>query len=121
MSRPLEGIRVLDLTQVLAGPFCGRLMGDLGAEVIKIEQPGSGDPSRGFAPYFLNGLSAYFLGLNGNKLGITLNLREPLARQAFYDLARKSDVVMENYRPSVPPRLGIDYETVKGINPRIVY
>ena len=121
MSRPLAGIRVLDLTQVLAGPFACRLLGDLGADVIKVEQPGLGDPSRSFAPYFLNGQSAYFLGLNGNKRGITLNLREAMAREAFYDLAQKADVLVENYRPSVPPRLGIDYETIKGINPRIVY
>ena len=121
MSKPLDGIRVLDLTQVLAGPFCCRLMGDLGADVIKVEQPGSGDPSRNFAPEFAGGESAYFLGLNGNKRGVTINFREQAAKDTFYDLVRKSDVMVENYRPTVPPRLGIDYDTIHGINPRLVY
>jgi crotonobetainyl-CoA:carnitine CoA-transferase CaiB-like acyl-CoA transferase len=121
MSKPLDGIRVLDLTQVLAGPFCCRLLGDLGADVIKVEQPGSGDPSRNFAPEFAGGESAYFLGLNGNKRGVTINFREQAAKDTFYDLVRKSDIMVENYRPTVPPRLGIDYDTIHGINPRLVY
>ncbi len=121
MTKPLEGLRVLDLTQVLAGPFCCRLMGDMGADVIKVEQPGTGDPSRNFPPKYKDVESYYFLGLNGNKRSITLNFREELAREAFYDLVKTSDVMVENYRPSVPPRLGIDYDTIHKINSRLVY
>ncbi len=114
-------MRVLDQTQVLAGPFAGRLLGDLGADVIKIEQPPAGESSRQFAPYFLGGESAYFLAFNSNKRGITLNLQLPEALEAFYKLVRISDVVLENFRPSVPVRLKIDYDTLKSINPRIIY
>ncbi len=119
-NAPFSGIRVLDQTQVLAGPFAGRLLGDLGADVIKIEQPG-GEPSRQFAPYFLGGESAYFLAFNSNKRGITLNLQRPEALEVFYKLVGTADVVLENFRPSVPPRLKIDYDTLKAINPRIIY
>ena len=121
MANPLTGVRVLDLSQVLAAPFAGRLLGDLGADVIKVEQPGVGEPSRGMGPYFLNGESYYYLGLNANKRGITINLRDPQGRDIFYDLVRVSDVVLENYRPSVPPRLGIDYGTLQKINERLIY
>ncbi len=121
MSSPLSGVRVLDLTQVLAGPFTGRLLGDLGADVIKVEQPEAGEPSRGMGPYFLNGESYYYLGFNANKRGITLNLGGPQGREIFYDLVRVSDVILENFRPSVPPKLGIDYQTLRKINERIVY
>jgi len=98
--------------KVLAGPFTGRLLGDLGADVIKIEIPG-GEPARGFAPYFLGGESAYFLGLNGNKRGITLNLRDPEALKIFYDLVKISDIVLSNFRPSVPLKFKTDYITLK--------
>lgn len=121
MTRPLTGVRVLDLTLVLAGPYAGRMLGDLGADVIKVEQPGSGDPSRQFGPYFLNGESAYYLGFNCNKRGITLNLQNPKGREVFYKLVQRSDVVLENFRPSVPPRLGIDYDTLKKINDKLIY
>jgi CoA:oxalate CoA-transferase len=120
-NQPFAGVRVLDQTQVLAGPFTGRLLGDLGADVIKIEQPPTGESSRGFAPYFLGGESAYFLGLNGNKRAITLNLKFPEALEIFYKLVKVSDVVLENFRPSVPPKLKIDYDTLKKFNPRIIY
>ncbi|MFC2041585.1 CaiB/BaiF CoA transferase family protein [Chloroflexota bacterium] len=121
MSYPLAGIIVLDLTQILAGPFAGRLLGDLGADVIKIEQPNTGEPSRSMGPYFLNGESYYYLGMNSNKRGMTLNLRSDRGREVLYDLVRVSDVFLENFRPSVPPRLGVDYETLKKINERIIY
>ena len=121
MTNPLEGIRVLDLTQVLAGPFCCRIMGDMGADVIKVEQPGTGDPSRNFPPKYKDLESYYFLGLNGNKRSITLNFREDSAKETFYDLVKTADVMVENYRPSVPPRLGIDYDTIHKINPKMVY
>ncbi|PZC50850.1 MAG: CoA:oxalate CoA-transferase [Chloroflexi bacterium] len=121
MTKPLEGIRVLDLTQVLAGPFCCRLMGDMGADVIKVEQPGTGDPSRNFPPKYKDLESYYYLGLNGNKRSLTLNFREDSAKETFYDLVKTADVMVENYRPSVPPRLGIDYDTIHKINPKMVY
>ena len=120
MAMPLEGIRILDLSQILAGPFATRMLGDLGAEVIKIEQPGVGDGARHFEPYFLHGESAYFLAFNRNKKGITLNLQKPEAREVLYDLVRISDVVLDNFRPSVLPRLGVDYETLKKVNPKII-
>lgn len=120
MAKPLEGVRVLDFSQFLAGPFGTRVLGDLGAEVIKIEQPGVGDPSRTFPPHFLGGESAYFLGMNRSKQGMTLNLRHPEARRLFYELVRLSDVVFDNFRPSVLPRLGLDYESLKKVNPTII-
>ena len=117
---PFEGVRVLDMTQVLAGPYTGQLLGDLGADVIKIEPPGSGESSHKFGPY-LNGESAYFLGFNRNKRSLTLNLKSEEGLKAFYKLLETADVVLENYRPSVPPRLKIDYETLNGIKPDIIY
>ena len=121
MSMPLSGVRVLDLTQILAGPFGSRILGDLGAEVIKIEQPGVGDLSRRLEPYFLEGESAYFLGKNRNKKGITLNLKSEKGGGLFQKLVRVSDVVFENFRPGVMSRLGLGYEILKEINPRIIY
>ena len=120
MSMPLEDIRILELTSVLGGPLAGRLLADLGADVVKIEQPGTGDASRKLGPYFLNGESAYFLGFNRNKRSVTLNLRSEEGREAFYALVAKSDVVLDNFRPGVLERLQIDHETLKSINPRII-
>lgn len=117
---PLRGVRVLDLTRVLAGPFCSMTLADLGAEVIKIEIPGSGDDTRSYPP-FINGVSSYFLSINRGKKSLTLNLKVEEAREAFYRLAENSDVVLENFRPGVTERLGVDYETIRGVNPRIVY
>jgi len=121
MTRPLEGIRILDLTNVLAGPTATLIMGDLGADIVKIEQMGSGDLSRGFGPYFREGESVYFMCMNRNKRSITLNLKDPQGKEVFYDLAKKSDVILEAYRPGVTKRLNIDYETIRGMNPGIVY
>src|SRR3954465_13856997 len=95
---PLSGIRVLDASRVLAGPFCGQILGDLGAEVIKIERPGSGDETRGWGPPFVGELSAYFLSCNRNKQAITLDLAQPDGLALFQELVRKSDVVLENFR-----------------------
>lgn len=117
---PLEGIRVLDLTRVLAGPFASMLLGDLGAEVIKVEIPGSGDDARGFGP-FLGQDSAYFLSLNRNKLGVTLDLKKERGRELFLELARCSDVVLENFRPGTMERLGVGYAALRQVNPRLVY
>lgn len=122
----LDGVRVLDLTRVLAGPYCGMMLADMGAEVIKIELPGKGDDSRANAPQIVNeekGLreSAYYINLNRNKLGVTLNLKSEKGREMFKELVRQSDIVLENYRPGVMEKLGLGYEQLREINPRIIY
>ncbi|TEU09998.1 CoA transferase, partial [Candidatus Bathyarchaeota archaeon] len=117
---PLKGIRVLDMSRVLAGPFCTQTLSDLGAEVIKVEIPGRGDDTRGYPP-FINGVSSYFMSLNRGKMSVTLNLKTEEAREAFRRIAEKCDVVLENYRPGVTARLGVDYETLKEVNPRLIY
>jgi crotonobetainyl-CoA:carnitine CoA-transferase CaiB-like acyl-CoA transferase len=120
MALPLSGVRVLDLSQFLAGPYGTQVLGDLGAEVIKIEQPGVGDGCRGFPPHFRHGFSGYFLAVNRNKKSMTLDLKQPEGRQIFYELVRHSDVVYDNFRPGVTERLAIGYDTLKTINPRII-
>ena len=117
---PLRGIRVLDLSRVLAGPFCTMTLADLGAEVIKVEMPGSGDDTREYPP-FIEGVSSYFLMVNRGKKSVTFNLRAEEAREAFYRLAERCDVLVENFRPGVTERLGIDYEAIRKVNPRLVY
>lgn len=116
----LSGIRVLDMTRVLAGPYCGMLLADMGAEVIKIEVPGKGDDARANYP-LVNGESAYFMNLNRNKRGITLNLKSEKGRQIFLELVKKSDIVIENFRPGVMEKLGLGYEQLKEVNPGIIY
>lgn len=120
MERPLSGIRVLDLTRVLAGPYCGMLLGDMGAEVIKIEEPSRGDDSRGYPP-FEKGISAYFANLNRNKKSVALNLKDSKAKEVLIKLIKVSDVIIENYKPGTMDKLGFSYENVKKINPRIIY
>ena len=122
---PLEGVRVLDLTRALAGPYGSLILGDLGAEVIKIETPqevalefGSRTPLD--PRYSYGGEDVYFLSVNRNKKSLTLNLKVPLARQVFYELTKKSDVVFDNFRPDVMEGLGVDYESLKKVNPRII-
>lgn len=115
----LNGVRVLDLTRVLAGPFCTMMLADMGAEVIKIEQPGSGDDSRRFGP-FVNGESAYYMNLNRNKKGITLNLKGK-GKGLLLEMVKHADIIMENYRPGTMEKLGLGYEDLKKVNPRIVY
>jgi crotonobetainyl-CoA:carnitine CoA-transferase CaiB-like acyl-CoA transferase len=125
--KPLEGLRVIDLTRIYAGPYCSMLFGDMGAEVIKIEPPG-GEMIRDNPPIVAEGeggpddrsRSGYFLTLNRNKYGITLNLKHPKAVAIFKDLTKIADVVLENYAPGVMKRLGIDYPVLKEINPRII-
>ncbi len=119
--KALSGIRVLDLTRALAGPFCTLMMGDHGADVIKIEMPGSGDDTRHWGPPFIGEESAYFLSVNRNKRSLTLNFKEPKAIEIFLDLVKEADVVVENFTPGVMPRFGLDYETVKKTNPKIIY
>ncbi|MEG1294684.1 MAG: CoA transferase [Clostridium sp.] len=116
----LDGVKVLDLTRVLAGPYCGMMLADMGAEVIKIEVPGKGDDSRRNAP-IVNGESAYFMNLNRNKKGITLNLKSEKGREIFRALVKQSDIVLENYRPGVMEKLGLGYEELRKLNPAIVY
>lgn len=116
----LDGVKVLDLTRVLAGPYCGMMLADMGAEVIKIEMPGRGDDARRNAP-IVNGESAYYMNLNRNKKGMTLNLKSERGREIFRELVRQSDIVLENYRPGVMEKLGIGYEDLRKVNPAIVY
>jgi len=116
----LQNMRVLDFTRVLSGPFATMTLGDLGAEVIKIEPPG-GDESRFWPPVMQNGVSAYFTALNRNKRSLVLNLKETRAREIVLKLAARADVVVENFTPGVAAKLGIDYETLKQENPRLVY
>jgi len=119
-SGALKGVRVLDLTRVLAGPYCTMMMADMGAEVIKIEIPGKGDDSRQFGP-FINEESSYFMNLNRNKKGITLNLKSDEGKTIFKEMVKKADIVVENFRPGTMEKLGVGYETLKEINPGIVY
>ena len=116
----LEGITVLDLTRVLAGPFASMMMADMGANVIKIEETGKGADCRQMGP-FLNGESAYYMNLNRNKKGMSLNLKSPKGKQIFKDLVKKADVVLENYRPGTMTKLGLGYDVLKEINPGIIY
>jgi crotonobetainyl-CoA:carnitine CoA-transferase CaiB-like acyl-CoA transferase len=119
-SAPLSGVRVLDLTRVLAGPFCSMILADMGAEVIKIEEPGKGDDTRSWPP-FVGGEATYFMSVNRNKRSVTLNLKAPAARKVFTDLVRKSDVVLENFRPGTMEKLGLGYATLAKLNPKLIY
>ncbi len=121
MARALDGIRIIDFSKALAGPYCTMLLADMGAEVIKIEMPGSGDDSRGWGPPFIDGESAYFLSINRNKKSITLNLKDNKAKEIALKLIGKADIVLESNRPGVMTKLGLDYEAVKKINPGIIY
>lgn len=116
----LENITVLDLTRVLAGPYCGAILADFGAKVIKIEQPGAGDDSRHYGPH-MNGESLYYGNLNRNKYGITLNLKTEKGKKIFMDLVKDADVLIENYRYGVMERLGLGYEKLKEMNPKLIY
>ncbi len=127
-SGPLAGLRVLDASRVLAGPFCGQLFGDLGAEVLKVERPGAGDETREWGPPFVpfaseNGgaeLSAYYLSCNRNKRGITLDLSHPEGARLFRELARRSDVVLENFRAASAAKLGLSPAELLAVNPRLI-
>ena len=110
----LEGVVVLDLTRVLAGPYCGALMADMGATVIKVEQPGKGDDSRSMGP-FVNDQSVYYANFNRSKMGVTLNLKDPEAKEIFKEMVKKADVVIENYRPGTMEKLGLGYDVLKEI------
>ena len=116
-----EGVRVLDLSRMLAGPYGSMLLADMGAEVIKVEEPDGGDPMRVMGPPFLpDGESAYFLSINRNKKSVALDLTKPEGRRVFLDLAAEADVVWENFRPGVMERLGLAYAALARVNPRLV-
>src|SRR3954471_2465321 len=114
--KPLSEIRVLYLSRVLSGPFCTMNLGDMGAEVIKVEEPGQGDDTRGFGPPFVNGVSTYFLSINRNKRSLAVNLKHPEGVGLVRALARESDVVVENFRPGVARRLGLGHEALRADN-----
>ena len=117
----LHGIRVLDLTRVLAGPYCTMFLGDLGAEVVKVEEPGAGDDTRGWGPPFAGGESAYFLSVNRNKKSLALDLKSPEGKDLLRRLACKADVLIENFRPGTMERLGLGEKELRDSNPRLVY
>lgn len=118
---PLTGIKVLDISRVLTGPFCSMILADLGAEVIKVEIPGVGDETRGWGPPFVGEESAYFLSINRNKKSITVNMKEKEGQEIIYKLAQEADVMIENFLPGTTNRLGVDYERIKQVNPNIIY
>ena len=121
MPEALEGVRVLDCSQILAGPFCSMLLADMGADVIKIEKPNGGDDTRRMGPPFIDTESAAFLAMNRNKRSIVLNFKEPSGVQAMKTLVKDADIVIENYRTGTMARLGLGYEDLKNINPGIIY
>ena len=117
----LDGIRVLDFTRVLAGPYCTLVLGDLGAEIIKVENPQGGDDTRSFNVSAKLNVSTYFLAVNRNKKSITINIQTSEGRDAIRALAAKADVVVENYRSGVMDRCGIGYEDLSDINPQLIF
>lgn len=121
MAQALEGIKVLDLSRALAGPYCTMMLADMGAEVIKVEMPGKGDDSRSWGPPFVEGESAYFMSINRNKKSLTLNMKSEKSVEIIHKLVKQSDVLVENFRPGAMERLGLGYERVKEMNPRIIY
>ena len=118
---PLDGIRVLDLTRVLAGPYCTMFLGDLGAEIVKVEQPGVGDDTRGWGPPFVGGESAYFLCVNRNKKSITIDLKLDDGTALVRRLAEKADVLIENFLPGTMERFGLGEESLRAANPKLIY
>ncbi|MCP4624376.1 MAG: CoA transferase [bacterium] len=121
MSGPLEGIRVIDLSHIVVGPYCSMVLADMGADVIKIERPGSGDETRLWGPPFAGDESAYFFSLNRNKRSLTLNLKTEAGQKILRSLISQSDVLLENFRPGTMEKLGFGYESLKKLNPRMIY
>jgi crotonobetainyl-CoA:carnitine CoA-transferase CaiB-like acyl-CoA transferase len=117
----LDGIKVLDLSRTLAGPFCTMLLGDMGADIIKVEQPGKGDETRKFTPPTWDGISSYYLASNRNKRSIAIDLKSEEGREIIYNLAKESDIFVENFRTGALDKLGLGYEQMKEINPRLIY
>jgi crotonobetainyl-CoA:carnitine CoA-transferase CaiB-like acyl-CoA transferase len=121
MVRPLDGILVIDLSRVLAGPYCSMELADMGATVIKVEIPGSGDDTRAYGPPFLNGESTYFMSVNRNKKSMTLNLKHARGKEILRQLLEKGDVLVENFRPGTLDGLGFGYDAVHALNPKLIY
>lgn len=121
MSQPLSGIRILDLSRLLPGAYASQILADFGADVIKIEEPGSGDYGRLMPPYLVGGMSLYYLAMNRNKRSMTLNLKSPEGREIFLRITRHADVILESFRPGVMERLGLGYEQLKEENPGLIY
>jgi len=121
MPQPLDGIQVLDLTRALAGPYCSMMLGDMGAEVLKVEQPGVGDTARSWGPPFQGGESSYFLGVNRNKRSIAINLRDERGAEVLRRLVARSDVLLENFVPGTLDRLGFSYDACRAIKPELIY
>ena len=121
MTLPLEGLRVLDLTRALAGPFCSQMLGDMGADVLKVEQPGVGDNARGWGPPFQGGESSYFLSVNRNKRSLALNLRDERGAEVLRRLVLQSDVLLENFVPGTLDRLGFSYDSCRALKPNLIY
>ncbi|MBU4561124.1 CoA transferase [bacterium] len=120
VKKPLKRIRVLDFTRVLAGPYCAMMLCDMGAEVIKVERPGTGDDARFFGP-FIKGESGYYMSLNRGKKSIALNLKHKKGKEIVKKLIKKVDIVLENFRPGTMEKLGFGYQDIKKINPKIIY
>ena len=120
-SGPLAGLTVLDLTRVLSGPYCTMLLADMGARVIKVEQPGRGDDTRAWGPPFAGGETAYFLSINRNKESVTLDFKSPRGREILDRLIARADILVENFRPGTLARLGLDYATVRRSRPELIY
>ena len=118
---PLDGVRVLDLTRVVAGPYCSMFLGDLGAEVVKVEQPGMGDDTRGWGPPFAGGESAYYLCINRNKQSLTLDIKSKRSVELLRELVKVADVIIENFRPGTMERLRLSEKELRELNPRLIY
>src|SRR6266571_819975 len=121
MDAALSDVVVIDLSRVFAGPYCSMILGDMGATVIKVEQPGQGDDTRQFGPPYIAGESAYYLGLNRNKYSITIDFKKPEEKQRLLELIRTATILVENFRPGTLARQGLDYETLRAINPGLIY
>jgi formyl-CoA transferase len=119
--KPLSDIKVLDLSRVLAGPYCSMMLGDLGADIIKVERPGAGDDTRRWGPPEAGGEAAYYLCVNRNKRSLTVNMKSPEGQQMIRELAQKSDILIENYKVGTLQKIGLGYEDLKKINPGLVY
>jgi crotonobetainyl-CoA:carnitine CoA-transferase CaiB-like acyl-CoA transferase len=118
---PLAGMRVLELAQIMAGPTCGMMLADMGADVIKVEKLPGGDDSRGYREPRVNGVSAPFMILNRNKRGIAINLKEPKGREVLLRMVKDADVLIENYRLGTMEKLGLGYDTLRQVNPGLIY
>src|SRR2546423_2076946 len=121
MSQPLSGIQILDLSRLLPGAYASQMLADFGADVVKVEEPGSGDYGRVMPPYGPGGMGMTFLAINRNKRRVTLNLKSAQGREIFLRMVKQADVVLESFRPGVMPRLNLGYEQLKEANPGIIY